>query len=155
MFKKLFFLFLGEPVGFLIFSCSNLFSFLYLLHFISCRFHLSLFSFLFILLCSCFCFFRFFYCWLHLLMSSSFFCCYRQCCGFERASFTLRCFLPYTSSCLYQGFHGVSSSVFKVAGLPTEIKNIDPTLLFVWITQCLGIIQVGITNVDKWLLKNT
>ena len=77
-----------------------------------------------------------FYWWLHLFTSLFRHCCscYDECYRFEREFFTLRRFVPYTSSCFYQAFPGVSEC-FR---LPS-IQNIDPSVnlthLFVWITQ--------------------
>ena len=59
---------------------------------------------------------------------------YRECCRFERAFLTLRCFVPYTPSCWFQGFPGAGSSTSKLAGLYADLRNIAPTRLFVWIT---------------------
>ena len=40
---------------------------------------------------------------------------YRECYGFERAFFTLRCFLTYTPSCWFQGFPGSRQFNFRVS----------------------------------------
>ena len=37
--------------------------------------------------------------------------------------FTLRCFLPYTPSCWFQGFPGAGSSTTKLAGLHADLRN--------------------------------
>ena len=59
---------------------------------------------------------------------------YRECYGFERVFFTLRCFLPYTPFCWFWGFPGAGSSTSKLARLHTDHRNVAPTGLFVWIT---------------------
>ena len=57
--------------------------------------------------------------------------------GFERASFTLRRFLPYTPSqylaqpAFIKVSLGAASSSLKVAGPPTEVRNTDAAHLFV------------------------
>ena len=68
---------------------------------------------------------------------------YRECYGFERRAFlTLKRFLSHTPSehlaqlAFIKASLGASSSSLKVAGPPTEVRNIDPVHLFVWITQC-------------------
>ena len=55
---------------------------------------------------------------------------YRECYGFERAFLTFRSFLPYTSSCFFQGFPRADS----LTGLHADLRNIAPDRLFVWIT---------------------
>ena len=66
---------------------------------------------------------------------------YHECYGFEWAFFTHRCFLPYAPSqhlaqpAFIKASLGAGSSSLKVAGPPTEVWNIDPAHLFVWITQ--------------------
>ena len=55
---------------------------------------------------------------------------------YSQAFFTLHSFATFGTTCLYQSFPGASSSVLKVAGPPTEVRNTDPAHLFVWITQC-------------------
>ena len=102
-------------------------------------------------------FFGCFHRWLHFFMSPAFFTLtaffllfiryfvfvllYREYYRFERAYFTLRCFLPYTTSrnLAQPAFIKVSleagSFFLKVAGPPTEVQNTDPTHLFVWSTQ--------------------
>ena len=59
---------------------------------------------------------------------------YCECCGFERAVFTLRHFFFCTTSCFFQGFPGASSSTSELAGLHSDPWNIAPAELFVWIT---------------------
>ena len=55
--------------------------------------------------------------------------------------FLPRCFLPYAPSqhlaqpAFIKASLGAGSSSLKVAGPPTEVWNIDPAHLFVWITQ--------------------
>ena len=46
---------------------------------------------------------------------------YRVCYGFERAFFTLRHFLPYTLSCLFQGLPGAGSLSLRLAGLHADL----------------------------------
>ena len=48
---------------------------------------------------------------------------YCKCFGFERAFFTLRCFLVYILL-LFQGFPGTGRSPSKLAGLHADIRNI-------------------------------
>ena len=56
--------------------------------------------------------------------------------------FTLWCFLPYTLSrhfakaAFIKTSLGADSSSLEVAWPPIEVWNIDPSHLFVWITQC-------------------
>ena len=108
--------------------------------------HFFVYSFLFVFISSNFFSFLFSFLQIFLLLIlfvyftvSSFLCCYRECYGFERASFTLRWSLPYTPSCFYQDFDGAGSSALKVAGLATEFRSIDLTHMFVSITRCLEI----------------
>ena len=60
--------------------------------------------------------------------------CYHKCYGFERASFTLRCFLPYTPSCCPQGLLGAGTSPSKAAGLHPDHWNIIPAWLLLRMT---------------------
>ena len=86
-------MFLGEPSSFhfFIFSffCFHFIPFSFLLVYIFSCFHSS-----------CYCFFRCFYSRLHLFTSLFLHCCccYCECYGFERLSFTLRRFLSETPS---------------------------------------------------------
>ena len=74
------------------------------------------------------------------IYSSLHFFMYRKCYGIEKASFTLRLFLPYTPSCFYQGLPGPGSSALKNPECFTEVRNTSRTHLFVSITQCSAII---------------
>ena len=58
---------------------------------------------------------------------------YRKCYRFE-SIFYSQAFSTLQSFLLFQGFPGASSSTSKLAGLPTDLLNIAPTRLFVWIT---------------------
>ena len=49
---------------------------------------------------------------------------YHECYGFERAFFTLRCFLPYTPSFCFQGLPRWGSSPSKVACLHADHQDI-------------------------------
>ena len=59
---------------------------------------------------------------------------YRECYGFERAFFTLRCFLPCTPSCYFQGLSGARSLTLKLPGFHADLRNIFSAQLFVSIT---------------------
>ena len=54
---------------------------------------------------------------------------YHKCYRFEKAFFNLRCFLPCTPSCCFQGFPGTGSLTSKVAGLHADLQNIVPARL--------------------------
>ena len=59
---------------------------------------------------------------------------YRECYGFGRAFFTLRCFLPCTPSCFLKGFPGDDNSTSKSAGFRDDLQIIALVRLFVWKT---------------------
>ena len=56
---------------------------------------------------------------------------YCNCYGFDNVFLILRCFLPCTPSCFFQGFPGTGSSTSKSAWLHADLLNIAPTRLFV------------------------
>ena len=59
---------------------------------------------------------------------------YGECYGFERAFFTLKCFLPCTPSCYFQGVSGAGSLTLKLPGFHADLRNIFSAQLFVSIT---------------------
>ena len=116
---------------FCVFRVFHFFVFLFLFVFISYCFHFFLFLVIIVFISSCFHFSQFLVLFVFVPSDvSSLLRCYHECYGFEKAFFTLRRFLSYTPSCVYQGFPGTGSSALKVAGLPTEVQNTDPSHLF-------------------------
>ena len=85
-------MFLGEPLGFFISSCFYFFMFLFLQMFLLL---IAFVHFTFFSLC---------------LSGTLFFCCYRECYGFEGGFFTLHSFL------LLSRLPGGGSSALKIAG---------------------------------------
>ena len=88
------------------------------------------FLFLLVLISWCFHFFMFSFLQMFLLLTIfvhfivfSFLCYYRECYKFERAFFTLRWFLSYTPSWVYQELPETSSSGLKVAGLSLRFET--------------------------------
>ena len=113
-------------LGFFIFLCFHFFSSSFLFVFISFCFQSLSFSFLLVFISPSLQFFSF-----------SFLQMFLHCCvvttsatDLRKRFFTLRRFLSYTPSCVHQGFPGTGSSALKVAGLPTEVRNTDPSHLF-------------------------
>ena len=113
-------------------------------------FHFFLCSFLFVFISFCFHFFSFSFVFVFISFSFHFFllsflqmflhclCCYHECYGFHER-FTIRHFLPYTSSCFltfgticfYQGFPEADSSSLKIAGPSIQVQNTDLVHLLV------------------------
>ena len=121
--KNTYFVFRRTHKVFHFFLCSFLFVF------ISSRFHLFSFLFLFHFTFFCFRFFR---------------CFFTVCVVTTNATdlgerFTIRHFLPYTSSCFltfgticfYQGFPEADSSSLKIAGPSIQVRNTDLVYLLV------------------------
>ena len=72
--------------------------------------------------------------------------CYHECYRFERAFFTFRHFLPYTTSCFFQGFPGRQQFNLKVSRASCWSSKHSPGQLFVWITAIhKRFIRVGST----------
>ena len=123
MLKNTYFVFRRTHKVFHFFLCSVLFVF------ISSRFHL--FSFLFLFDFTFFCF-RFFRCFFTV-------CVVTTNATDLRERFTIRHFLPYTSSCFltfgticfYQGFPEADSSSLKIAGPSIQVQNTDLVHLLV------------------------
>ena len=74
------------------------------------------------------------------LSGTSFLCCCTASATDLRDLFLLWCFLRYTPSrhlgepAFIKAFLGADSSSLMVRGTPTEVRQTDPTHLFVWIT---------------------
>ena len=122
--------------------------------FISISFCFFLFSFVFVFVSFYFFIFPFSFLWMFLLLIVFFFSllffycfrCYRQCNGYLRGRFLLsgvfylRLLPEIWHNLLLSRLSCGRSSALKVTGLPTEVRNTDPSHLFVWITQCSAII---------------
>ena len=131
--------------GFFISSYSHFFSFLFILVFISSCFRYVSFSFFLVFIFSCFHFLMLLFLQMFSLLIafvyfivSSLLLLLRVLRIWESAFYSKVFFklLP----CFYQGLRGAGSSVFKVIGLPLEVRNRDLDHLFVWITQYSAII---------------
>ena len=55
---------------------------------------------------------------------------------YSQVFFTLHSFSTFGTTCCHQGFPGAGSSTSKDASSPTEVRNTDLALLFVWIIEC-------------------
>ena len=124
------------------------FSFSFLFAFISYRFYFFLSAFFLVFNSFCFRFFRYFLLLIafdHFTVSSLFVLLpwvlrIWKSILYSLVFFTLQTFPTFGTTCFYQGFPGGGSSFLKVAGLPTEVQNTDPTHLFFLIIQCSAII---------------
>ena len=89
-------------------------------------FYFLLFSLLVIFVSFCFCFFSFsFLKMILLLIVFSYVHCFFL-------HMLLHFFLIFDTTRFYQGFPLASISALKVAGLPKEVQNTEPTRLLVW-----------------------
>ena len=77
---------------------------------------------------------------------------YRECYGFERAFFTLRCFLPCTPSCYFQDLSGAGSLTLRLAGLLIFETYPRPSYLFQSQQSRKWVILVGLFKPYGWLI---